>query len=582
MSSGHHLLPTISLAQRVLQHCGELGMVLSNAIASGDYNSVIMASMPDPLGFHSPEQYARAYQGYSLLRKFSAFPVKIDRAAVALGNFLASEVSCGQINREVDALPFVPGVPLALQQQSIVEFAKRIIHKALGKFDWAELQAMCDFSNGASTRCPRKRGAAPFKLEGRPQVTKNCHDLAVHYIWCSESWRQYCQDQFGRDSDPWSWVKVVPGSRFETVSKDSTTDRPICIEPDLNMFFQKGIGAMIRKRLLRRGINLNDQTINQFMAYVGSLWGTLATIDLKSASDSGSLRACEILLPEDWYQAMLITRSPYVLIDGKYVRLEKISSMGNGFTFELESLLFWGLALAVVETLGLDRHDVSVYGDDIIVPSAAAEPLIGVLASLGFATNKNKTFVSGPFRESCGKHYFRGSDVSPFKIEDPIETWDGLYHFCNQVAEWGWLSQADVDSIHQQALAPIPPRNRCYVPSTFNSRSGLRVSEPPRGSLRYSNGSHHYVVKYMKPVVSEHEHNGPHAYLASLLLREQRSPSGDVRNACARPEYRKAERDGKLNAYPYDGLDFTVYACLPDDERSVYYRVESTTVGVWS
>lgn len=522
MSSAHSpaYIATISLAQVILQACGAAGNPALSAIRREDWEWIARQNMPNPSAFKTAEEFAYAYQSYNLLRKFDSFPVKIDRRERAFLDFDDSEVKCGQINREVDALPYVPGVPLGFQQQSFVELAKSLISKALGKFDWVEFQASCDFSDGASTRCRRNASTPIDKLAGKPHVTINCRDLAVHYMWCNEAWRKHCQDLFGRESDPYSWVTLVPGSKFSTVPKDSLKDRPICVEPDLNMFFQKGIGSMIRRRLARRMIDLNDQTTNQRLARVGSIDNRLATIDLSGASDSVSLRVVEMLVPEDWFQAMLITRSAYVLVDKTYRRLEKISSMGNGFTFELESLIFWALARAVHVTANPLDTRPSVYGDDIIVDSTSAGYLIPLLQSLGFETNKNKTFVEGPFRESCGKHYFLGVDVSPFFIKEIVENWSDLYHVCNSYVEWGW--SANVDAFIDLALRPIPPSKRCFVPLHFGSRAGLRGDF--RHKWRWCRKTFSYSFKYMREDRSDHTHNGPVAYLGGLLLSEQRGP----------------------------------------------------------
>lgn len=525
MSSTHlpALFATTSLAQEILQSCGTFGNVVIDAIAREDWHAIAGASAPVVEMFSNPHEFAKAYLAYNLLRKFDSFPIKIDRSGRALDDFLFSEVRCGQVNREVDALPYVSGVLLECQLQSIVELAKGLISKALGKFDLVEFQASCDFSNGSSTRCKRTASHPIEKLSGIPHVTMNCRDLAVHYIWCNDLWRKTCQETHGRQSDPYSWVKVVPGSRFSTVPKDSLKDRPICVEPDLNMFFQKGIGSMIRRRLARRGIDLNDQTCNQRLAQIGSQTGELATIDLKSASDSISLRVVEMLIPESWYEYMLITRSPYTLLKTGYHKLEKISSMGNGFTFELESLLFWGLSKACAIVMGCKEQPLSVYGDDIIIGTRAASSLISVLEALGFETNISKTFVAGPFRESCGKHYFQGWDVSPFYMKAATDTWEEIYHTVNSFAEWVGSDQESVHALTALALKPIPPRSRCYVPSHFGSKAGIRTVDTSR--FRWCSKRQSYKFHYLRRVRDDHTFNGPYAYLGSMLLSEQREQS---------------------------------------------------------
>jgi hypothetical protein len=55
----------------------------------------------------------------------------------------------------------------------------------------------------------------------------------------------------------------------------------------------------------------------------------------------------------------------------------------------------------------------TVYGDDIVCPTAWVKEVFTILDSLGFLVNKEKSFVDGPFRESCGKEYLHGVDVTP-------------------------------------------------------------------------------------------------------------------------------------------------------------------------
>jgi len=113
------------------------------------------------------------------------------------------------------------------------------------------------------------------------------------------------------------------------------------------------------------------------------------------------------------------------LIDKKWVYLEKFSSMGNGFTFELETLLFLALSMATMESLGLENQpgrDLHVYGDDIIVPTECAANVKAVLRYFGMAINETKSFVEGPFRESCGGDFFEGVDVRPYQLKElPFE-----------------------------------------------------------------------------------------------------------------------------------------------------------------
>jgi hypothetical protein len=148
----------------------------------------------------------------------------------------------------------------------------------------------------------------------------------------------------------------------------------------MNIYVQKGIGGVIRNRLRSIGINLDDQTKNQRLAKIGSFSGRLATIDLSMASDCISRLIVEKLIRSDWLLALGQCRSPIgVLPSGRKIFYQKYSSMGNGYTFELETLIFLSLAYAWARLHGEDVDRISVYGDDIIVPSTMAEGFCGLL-----------------------------------------------------------------------------------------------------------------------------------------------------------------------------------------------------------
>jgi hypothetical protein len=94
--------------------------------------------------------------------------------------------------------------------------------------------------------------------------------------------------------------------------------------------------------------------------------------------------------------------------------------MGNGYTFELESSIF---AAIVAECMHLKGYvpklgsNLFVFGDDIICPTDCAELAIKTLSWLGFQTNNEKSFTSGPFRESCGGDFFSGHPVRGFYLK---------------------------------------------------------------------------------------------------------------------------------------------------------------------
>jgi hypothetical protein len=214
-------------------------------------------------------------------------------------------------------------------------------------------------------------------------------------------------------------------SRVEFVPKNAKIDRAICTEPTLNGMFQLGVGEILADHLRTVGIDISDQSANQRAACEGSITGALATLDLSSASDTVSLALIQHLFPEDWFELFCRLRSADAMVDGKPVRLQKISSMGNGFTFPLETMVFWAIAQGVVEIYAPESLGKTlVYGDDIVVATDAAVPLMSVLRDLGFMPNFEKSFWEGPKRESCGKDYVLGTDIRPVFVKDRLRGQD--------------------------------------------------------------------------------------------------------------------------------------------------------------
>jgi len=148
-------------------------------------------------------------------------------------------------------------------------------------------------------------------------------------------------------------------------------------------------------------------------------------MDLSSASDTISRELVWALLPYSWGDLLHYSRVDSTIIDGTEVPLEKWSSMGNGYTFELESLLFYSIVLAVCDVLGLPEC-VKVYGDDLIFPSEAITLVSRALNFFGFSVNGEKTFGEGSFHESCGTDWFEGTNVRPFYLRSDSHDFDSI------------------------------------------------------------------------------------------------------------------------------------------------------------
>lgn len=239
---------------------------------------------------------------------------------------------------------------------------------------------------------------------------------------------------------------VIDASRLSFVPKTREISRTICTEPLCNMFFQKGIGSVIERRLREvSGIDLTFQPDNnRILAQRGSLTGEFGTIDLSSASDSMSLTLVREFFPPSVVNWLEMTRTPNtVLPDGRKVELHMVSSMGNAFTFPLQTLFFLSLVYGVyrarsikIERPGrLSLGNFAVYGDDIIVRSEAYDHVCKLLMLCGFKVNVDKSFNDGFFRESCGRDFYYGHNVRGVYLQT-LKTDCDRYSAINRLNVW--------------------------------------------------------------------------------------------------------------------------------------------------
>lgn len=350
-----------------------------------------------------------------------------DRRQNAIDKWVNTELSNAETNlrlRHMDeGFNILPRVTFS----RFVRHCRRLIASILGPL--SDELVLGTFSGGASTSRSRRESLPALKYLG----VADCSSGAYAYIdvihRMAPMLRQYGSFLSINDRD---------SAILFTVPKKTDIDRCACKEPDVNMFLQKGVGRHIRRQLLRFGINLNDQSRNRDLARVGSAEGHLATLDLSSASDTITIEVVRTLLPSDWFLYLNDIRSQSVQLPcGTTFRTEMFSSMGNGFTFELESLIFYALMRTVAYFEGVSGI-ISVYGDDIVIPSGMYDMASFVLRTFGFVLNAEKSFSTGPFRESCGGHYYLGSDVTPFYLKRPPTHLTDAIRVANQLRRWAF------------------------------------------------------------------------------------------------------------------------------------------------
>lgn len=461
------------LKRVVLTLCEDVGSPLSAQVAKlvkeENYGLLVNLTI-DPRTYTSSHSYLQDAAVVELLRKFDGFSIPgIDKKGVALENFFSSERSCKVTNDRLSVYLHAQGPfqdPGELKLFEHFEWLKSWIRKVLGPIP---SEIVPRFGPGATYNDVSQFSTVPDKMSSRPSITSEARCLLP--LWSSTAWSRALTSEYPHQSDP----EIVRGNRFTTVPKDARKDRGIAIEPSVNVFFQLGVGRVIRDRLHRNaGIDLTyGQDHHRRMAMVASRTGSHCTIDLSNASDTVSKNLVKLLLPSGWHDLLFTLRSPCTLINGQWHHLEKFSSMGNGFTFELETLLF-----AAISSLACHLHcedpdrsrNASVYGDDIILPTIAGKTAITLLKFFGFTPNQSKTFLEGPFRESCGGDFFNGEAVRPHYLkEDP-----------NEPAKWISLANGIRRMGHQDSITDFR--------YSFLWRTWLRVLDAIPGNIRRLRG----------------------------------------------------------------------------------------------
>jgi hypothetical protein len=295
-------------------------------------------------------------------------------------------------------------------------------------------------------------------------------------------------------------ARIVEGSKLHFVNKTNDISRLICSEPTLNMYVQLGFGRILEDRLRRFfGIDLSDQPDkNRELARRGSISDDRCTIDLESASDSLSLRMLSQILPPDFLRWLEMMRCPKTQLGEVPVALNMVSTMGNGTTFPLQTIIFASVVSAAARFRRIELHNPNrdrlgnwaVFGDDIIVKREIVDDVIRLLTLLGFKVNQQKSFIEGPFRESCGADWFKGQYVRGVYIKR-LRTQQDRYVAINNLNLWSAVTGIPL----RRTVGYLAKRVRFLpVPPWENLDGGLRVPYVMVDKLRWDR--HVHSIRY--------------------------------------------------------------------------------------
>lgn len=422
-----------------------------------------------------------------------------DRALVAKKKFLAAELDCDRTNARLrgisnDDLP------------RWVCHAQRLIGEVLGELTGAKVMKILNSGNhgpGATRSTKGNRTTPYYKFMDFPySCTKRALPYATAAISMDPAWLDILESSGLRRTIPCPQTPVyqremqivsccteIEDSDSVTfVPKDAKTDRPIAVGASLNMYLQLGVKEYMEKALQRVGVDLTDQTRNQQYALLGSKFSTgsyennpkqFSTIDLASASDTISFELVKLMLDPEWFAFLCDLRHESGILDGETYVYHKFSAMGNGFTFPLESLIFWACSKAALDCQGLPSgiNDLTVYGDDIICRLEGFTHVVDALTWSGFTLNQEKSFRDGPFKESCGADYYKGHDVRPFYLKREVINYEDIYFICNSIADkiHSHGSHIGYQAMFKTAITLIPCAKRRFIPLNSDDDCGLAV-----------------------------------------------------------------------------------------------------------
>jgi hypothetical protein len=444
----------------LLKDSGPVSSLLGDAFLSRDFTFLINYNFD--YSAMSLEDVVSSRQIHAFVYKNKDIDIGLNLEQISYEKFCECEIKCREMNHL-----FRSQRSLDCECESILFLARSKIAKILG--DVPTLQDLdLAFGPGANIGVSSKIACPRTKLSAELTCSRTLFPHAAALL--SEMPLLVAHHANLSDKDGLLSIQQASG-KLVFVPKDARSHRSILVEPLLNSILQKGIGTHLKTRLLKAGVDLYDQTRNQRLACEGSIDGHLCTIDLSSASDLISYGVVLDLLPMPWFELLESARTESYTYNNRSYSMEKFSGMGNAFTFELESLIFYSLTWACCKYMGLSASEVSVYGDDIIAPSQCFKTIEKIFICMGFVINTKKSYFDGPFRESCGADYFEGFNVRPFFLKE-VFSYRVIYIMHN------WFVRACELNLATLALSFVPADKRIFGPDGFGDGHLIGHFEP--------------------------------------------------------------------------------------------------------
>jgi hypothetical protein len=322
----------------------------------------------------------------------------------------------------------------------------------LGTWDAAVLQRVCDiitssFGDLHLERDDERVAERPQHGKGRVSNLKRTESKFLFADWPRKldltfPYDRYAVSDLGyqitENDNVEGWLRNFEApSKLIAVPKTMSGPRLIGSEPNYHQWCQQLIRAQIESRVkntvLRNCISFGDQRPNRELALNGSRDGSIATVDLKSASDRLSCWTIERALRGNLtlLDRIHATRTRWMrnAVNDSFssIVLKKCFTQGSACTFPVQTVVYSMISIAAViltENRPVNKWSITraarkvrVFGDDIVIPTTSLPKLRCLLGFLQLSVNSNKTFSKGRFRESCGLDAYDGVDVTPARVK---------------------------------------------------------------------------------------------------------------------------------------------------------------------
>jgi hypothetical protein len=211
-----------------------------------------------------------------------------------------------------------------------------------------------------------------------------------------------------------------------------------------------------------------------------------------------------------------------------------------------------------------------VYGDDVIVPTAQAANAIELLEAFGLKVNRDKSCISGLYRESCGMDAYAGIEITPVRFRtvwsssrrpDTYTSWIAYanqlyvrqyYNTYNLIVEKLLEIYKSIPDVSMQLACPsliVVPED--HLPKRRRSNSNLQRLEWKVRTLgvrriKHSMKGWDMLLRYFAEACSSDSLNAPNdsprrCGVGSLTVREDRAPFS-VESYTKRDDTRLIER----------------------------------------